>query len=227
MIASLLPASVTVVEQFEDIPGEEPFPGEEDLIAGAVEVRRREFVTARRCARQALEQLGHAAAPLRSGPRREPLWPPGIVGSITHCTGFRAAAVARRIDLAGLGIDAEPHASLPAGVEASVAGPAERARLRELEAAVPQTHWGRVLFSAKESVYKAWYPLTGRRLGFEDADLHIDPRAGSFRARLLVDGSRAGGGRPLTEIRGRFAVGRGLIVTAAQVHRRHGRTGSG
>ncbi|MFI7650405.1 4'-phosphopantetheinyl transferase [Micromonospora sp. NPDC049460] len=138
------------MEQFEDILGEEPFPGEEDLIAGALDSRRREFVTARRCARQALEQLGHAAAPLTSGPCREPLWPPVIVGSITHCSGYRAAAVAPRTDLAGLGIDAEPHASLPGDVEESVTGPAERARLRELEVAVPRVHWGRVLFSAKE-----------------------------------------------------------------------------
>ncbi|MEO3780804.1 hypothetical protein ABGB16_29135 [Micromonospora sp. B11E3] len=57
--------------------------------------------------------------------------------------------MAPRTDVAALGIDAEPHASLPGDVEESVTGPAERTRLRELEVAVPRVHWGRVLFSAK------------------------------------------------------------------------------
>ena len=86
--------------------------------------------------------------------------------------------------------------------------------LAALAHAVPLTHWGRLLFSAKESVYKAWYPLTGRWLGFEDARLTIDPAAGTFAAKLLVDGARKDGEPPLTELHGRFLVARGLIATA-------------
>jgi 4'-phosphopantetheinyl transferase EntD len=214
LLASLLPPSVVSCEEFADLPGEAPFPGEEDLIATAVEGRRREFVTARRCARQALATLGVAPTAIRSGTRREPLWPPGITGSITHCTGYRAAAVARRDDLAALGIDAEPHGPLPEGVEPSVTLESERLRLRTLEAEAPGVHWGRVLFSAKESIYKAWYPVTGRWLGFEEAELTIDPAAGSFTAHL-----RADGGPLLSTVRGRFLVARGLVVTAVIVAR--------
>jgi len=219
VIGSLLPAGVVAYEEFADLPGELPFPGEEALIAKAVDGRRREFITARRCARRALADLGHPAAPILSGARREPLWPAGITGSITHCAGFRAAAVARADDLAGLGIDAEPNGPLPDGVEESVAATGERERLRELSVRAPHVSWGRLLFSAKESVYKAWYPLTGRWLGFEDADLTIDPEAGTFRAYLLVDGKRIDGGTPLTEMSGRFAVGRGLVLTAVAISR--------
>ena len=219
MIRSLLPANVVAYEEFADLPGEPPFPGEESLVARAVEGRRREFITARRCARRALADLGFAPAPILSGAKREPLWPAGTAGSITHCTGYRAAAVARLTDLAGLGVDAEPDGPLPDGVEESVASERERAQLRDLTVAAPHVSWGRLLFSAKESVYKAWYPLTGRWLGFEDAELLIERESRTFRARLLIDGERLDGGPALTEMAGRFAVGSGLVVTAVTVER--------
>jgi len=217
VIEALLPNGVVAVEAFTDVPGEPPFPGEEDLVVNAVEVRRREFVTARRCARQALAALGHPAMAIRAGARREPIWPAGVAGSITHCAGYRAAAVARHVDLAGLGIDAEPHDRLPDGVEESVTVPSERVHLRQLTDLDPAVSWDRLLFSAKESVYKAWYPLTGRWLGFEDAELTFEPRAGAFRARILVDGARRDAGRPLTEVGGRFLIGGGLVLTAVSV----------
>lgn len=209
MIEELLPPGVVAVEAFADVPGEPPFPGEEDLIANAVEGRRREFVTARRCAREALAKLGHPPAPIRPGPKREPLWPAGVAGTITHCKGYRAAAVAPLTLLASIGIDAEPNGPLPDGVEESVTVPGEREMLAALQAGDPATHWGRLLFSAKESVYKAWYPLARRWLGFEDARLTIDP-AGTFRAELLVDG-------PVTELHGRFTVAYGLVATTVTV----------
>ncbi|MET8910657.1 4'-phosphopantetheinyl transferase superfamily protein [Micromonospora sp. NPDC004551] len=219
MIETLLPAGAVAVEAFSDIPGEAPWPGEEDLLARAVEARRREFVTARRCAREALARLGYAPAPIRPGPKREPRWPAGVVGSITHCAGYRAAAVARDTALAGLGIDAEPHEPMPGGVAEVVTTAGEPAALARLRAAHPAVHWDRLLFSAKESVYKAWYPLTGRWLGFEDAELSVDPAAGSFTARVLVDATRADGGPPLAALDGRWLVADGLVLTAVAVPR--------
>ena len=216
MIEKLLPNGVVAVETFEDVAGEQVFPGEEFLIAKAVEKRRREFITARRCAREALARLGHAPVPIHAGPKREPLWTAGVVGSITHTKGFRAAAVAPQSVLASLGIDTEENALLPAGVEDTVTVPRESEMLAALTRSFPGIHWGRLLFSAKESVYKAWYPLTGRWLGFEDARLTIDP-TGTFAATLLVDGTRTDGEPPLTELRGRFIVAHGLIATAVTV----------
>jgi len=216
MIEQLLPDGVVAVEAFEDLPGEMVFPGEEDLVANAVEGRRREFVTARRCAREALAELGHAPAAIRSGPKREPQWPAGVVGSITHTAGFRAAAVAPRSIFASLGIDSEQNGPLPNGIEESITVAGEPEMLAALDSAFPETQWSRLLFSAKESIYKAWYPLTSRWLGFEDARLTIDP-AGTFAARLLIDGARTDGGPPLTELRGRFLVAHGLIATAVAV----------
>ncbi|MDN3279354.1 4'-phosphopantetheinyl transferase superfamily protein [Frankia sp. RB7] len=216
MIEKLLPHGVVVVETFEDLPGEQSFPGEESLVANAVESRRREFITARRCARDALARLGHAPVPIGAGPKREPLWPAGVVGSITHTTGFRAAAVASQSVLASIGIDTERNDRLPDGVEETITVSGEPEMLASLSRAFPATHWNRMLFSAKESVYKAWYPLTGRWLGFEDVRLVIDP-VGTFAAKLLVDGARIDDGPPLVEFRGRFVIAHGLIATAVTV----------
>ncbi|GAA0490346.1 putative 4'-phosphopantetheinyl transferase [Paractinoplanes deccanensis] len=207
-LIDIVPPEVVVVESFGDHPGEEPFPGEEHLIARAVEGRRREFITGRRNAREALGRLGFAPAPILTGPRREPLWPGGVVGSITHCRGYRAAAVALSRDVTSVGVDAEPHAALPPEVLPGVTLPVEREMLHTLDSG--DTHWDRLLFSAKESIYKAWFPMTGRWLGFEDCVLSIDPPARTFAGRPLVDS-------PLPEFRGRYTIDRDLVFTAVTV----------
>jgi 4'-phosphopantetheinyl transferase EntD len=76
-----------------------------------------------------------------------------------------------------------------------------------------------MLFSAKESVYKAWFPLARRWLGFEDARIDIDPVAGTFRATLLVEGPVVNGA-PLRGFEGRWLVGNGLILAAIAITRR-------
>jgi 4'-phosphopantetheinyl transferase EntD len=114
------------------------------------------------------------------------------------------------------GIDAEPHAALPPGVLDAVSLPAERTRLRAAAAARPEVCWDRLLFSAKESVYKAWFPLTRLPLDFGEAEVTLDLAAGTFTARLLVPGPRVAG-RELTGFAGRWLVERGLLATAISV----------
>ncbi|MGI8331412.1 4'-phosphopantetheinyl transferase family protein [Actinomadura scrupuli] len=185
MIENILPPQVATAEAYLDPPGAYLFPAERELIRRSVDKRRREFTTVRWCARRAIEDLGGAPAPILHGERGAPLWPDGIVGSMTHCDGYRAAAVAHRADVLTIGIDAEPHAPLPEGVHESIALPAETHREDVLRRAAPDIHWDRLLFSAKESVYKAWFPLTHRWLGFEQADVVLRPDGG-FSARLLT-----------------------------------------
>jgi 4'-phosphopantetheinyl transferase EntD len=216
VLSEMLPPAVVAVETYTDSPDTVLFPAEEAAVARAVDKRRREFATVRACARDALGRLGVPAAPILPGLRGAPQWPAGIVGSMTHCAGYRAAAVARATDLVTLGLDAEPHDVLPEGVLAHVSLPAERERLARLAAQRPEVCWDRLLFSAKESVYKAWFPLTQRWLDFEAADLTIDPVAGTFDARLLVPGPVVAG-RPLPGFSGRWLVGHGLVVTAIAV----------
>jgi 4'-phosphopantetheinyl transferase EntD len=221
VIEEILPLAVATAEAFEDPAGVVLFPEEEAIISRAVAKRRREFTTGRACARAALARLGLPPAPILPGERGAPGWPAGVVGSITHCAGYRGCAVARTAEVASVGLDAEPDDVLPDGVLEVISLPAERERLAGLAAAGPGPSWDRMLFSAKESVYKAWFPLTRQWLGFEQADITLRPAGrtgdgtagGTFAVRLLVPGPEVGG-RELTGFEGRWLARDGLILTA-------------
>jgi 4'-phosphopantetheinyl transferase EntD len=212
MIDRLLPPCVSAVAVRGDIQDATLFPEEMALLERAAEARRAEFATARHCARRALRRIEVADAPIVRGPKREPVWPTGVVGSITHCTGYRAAAVARASEMLTIGIDAEPHAALPAGVDRRVLDDKERAWIAQAPA---DTHWGRLIFIAKECVYKAWFPLARSWLGFDEATIAIDPDAGTFHARLLIDPPA---GVPAA-FDGRYLIEDGLMVAAIAVPR--------
>ena len=212
MLTEILPKVVAVEERRSDPDDPFLFPEEAALLARAVPKRRTEFATARLCARTALATLGHPPAPILPGPKGAPQWPSGVVGAITHCAGYRAAAVARATELAAVGIDAEPHGPLPEGVLRVIGLPVEVDQLVRLGVETPGTHWDRLLFSAKESVYKAWFPLTGQWLGFEDAEITFSP-AGTFTVGLRPTGALPAG----TVFAGRWLVRAGLALTAVTV----------
>ncbi|HKR51650.1 MAG TPA: 4'-phosphopantetheinyl transferase superfamily protein [Pseudonocardiaceae bacterium] len=218
MIEKILPGAAACAEAFDDPPDAMLYPQEEAVISRAVEKRRREFRTVRHCARLALRDLGLPPAAVLTGKHREPLWPPGVVGSMTHCAGYRAAVVARSRDLLTVGIDAEPHQPLPPDVLAAISLADEQVQITELAALYGSSHWDRILFCAKETVYKAWFPLTQRWLGFQDAAITIDPVEGGFSARLLVPGPTITG-QALTEFDGRWLISNSLVVTAIAVPR--------
>ena len=219
LVSSVLPDTASddlaYAEVYSDPPGLTPLPEEEPLIAKSVAKRRNEFITVRHCARLALGQLGVAPAPILKGEKGEPCWPDGVVGSLTHCTGYRGAVVGRSAAVRSVGIDAEPHDVLPQGVLDAVALEEER---HEITALPKGLHWDRILFCAKEATYKAWFPLTKRWLGFEDAHIvfYVDPAtasAGAFVSKILID-PEALSGPPLIALRGRWSVERGLVLTA-------------
>ena len=214
LLSGVLPERVSAAELYADPPDLAPLPEEEPLIERSVAKRRNEFVTVRHCARAALAELGLPPAPILKGDRGEPCWPDGVVGSLTHCTGFRGAVVGLRSDVRSVGIDAEPHDVLPDGVLDAVSLPAERVELRALPSGL---HWDRILFCAKEATYKAWYPLTHRWLGFEDAHITFDVddsgTSGGFESRILIDPA-AESGPPLESLSGRWSVRDGLALTA-------------
>lgn len=214
MLDELLPTGIVAVETIgHEDPAARLLPEELPMVAKSVAKRTREVTNARSCARRALAALGRPEVPILRGVKGEPLWPDGVVGSITHTSGYYAAAVAESSTARSVGVDAEVHDELPDGVLEHVAFGAELSRLADLRAADPSVWWDRLLFSAKESVYKAWYPLAGRWLGFEDAELTVDP-AGTFAATILVDGTVTDGGPAVREMAGRWLVRDGLVVTA-------------
>lgn len=213
MIEAILPDTVIAVEACNDLADIVLFPAEEAIVERAVEKRRREFTTVRGCVCRAFVQLDLPPSAVTSGERGEPRWPSGVVGSITHCDGYYACAIARSTEIATIGIDAEPHAALPEGVLPDIAGAVELAWLRDQKRDRPGVHWDRLLFSAKESVYKAWFPLVGRWLGFKEAVVTVDAFAETFAAQLVVSGPLLGG-RRLAGFEGRWMVRDGFVLTA-------------
>jgi 4'-phosphopantetheinyl transferase EntD len=220
LMSSVLPSggpaggNLASAELYSDPPGLAPMAEEEPLIARSVAKRRNEFITVRHCARIALGELGFPPVPILKGDKGEPCWPDGVVGSLTHCAGFRGAVVGRGGVVRSVGVDAEPHDVLPDGVLDAISLPAERTEIVSLPAGV---HWDRILFCAKEATYKAWFPLTKRWLGFEDAHIIFDVDksvfAGSFESTILVDGATLSG-PPLSSLAGRWSVQRELVLTA-------------
>jgi 4'-phosphopantetheinyl transferase EntD len=218
VIAELLPAVVASAECFGDPSGVVLFDEERAVVARAVDKRRREFATVRHCARRALAALGHPPVALLPGRRGAPLWPDGIVGSMTHCDGYRGAALARAGEVHAVGIDAEPDGPLPDGVLDLIARPGEithLADLRDRGGAGPE-HWERLLFSCKETVFKVWYPLTQRELDFQEASIRLDPRDATFTVELLAD--RGDGVLP-ARLAGRWIAAHSLVISTITLMR--------
>jgi enterobactin synthetase component D len=157
---------------------------------GAVHKRRREFLAGRICAREAIRALmpERAAEPVGIGPNREPLWPSGLVGALTHAHGFAAAAVGRAADYRGIGIDSERLIS-PAtatSIVGLISVPGELDAIGSAAALSPAAALT-LLFSAKESIFKCLHPLVRRYFDFLEARIEtVDLETGSFRARLLA-----------------------------------------
>ena len=157
-----------------------------------------DFETGRECAREALQKLGCATTAIPAGVSGEPLWPEGIVGSITHTREYCAAAAASVNEVHNLGIDAELHCGLKEGILEIIANADEMQMIRQLPKGI---YWDAVLFSAKESIYKAWFP-SGGPLGWEDVSVVFHPENGTFSAPAPV------------QLDGRFLITDNFVLTA-------------
>ncbi len=168
-----------------------PLPPE---LARAVEKRRADYTAGRYCATRALAALGlPGGTRVGRGADGAPLWPEGIVGSITHTAGFAWAAAARATDVTAVGIDSEQVMSpeLRCEVEGEILGPAESA-LRAGSAAARQAlnheEYVTLVFSAKESLLKCLYPTCGVLFAPKDIVItRIDPTAGTLDATVTAD----------------------------------------
>ena len=184
---------------------------EQEEVAGAAPTRIEQFTAGRVCSRIALGRLGVATTPVLRGEDRAPIWPPGFVGSISHTDTWCAAAVARVEDVRSIGIDLEPATPLKESLWRRVCTPKERDWLHALSA---PGLTGKVIFSAKESVYKCQYPITSKFLGFQAVQLELGDE--SFRA---VFQQEAGEFKPGDVMTGRYLVEDGLVATACELPR--------
>jgi enterobactin synthetase component D len=161
---------------------------EQSLGPKAVEARRVYFSLGRAAARDALTELDIYGVAIGRGASGEPLWPAGIVGAISHAGDLAIAIVGKATHYAGLGIDFEELSrGLTPRAARLICTPAE------MEWVNPEAGTARLtmLFSAKEAVFKALFPIEGVWLGFGDAELTWHPEQCAFEARLLKSASAA------------------------------------
>ena len=168
-LAQLFPAEVVVVSATPEMWTTPLLHEEELLIREAISKRQREFRAGRHCARTALAELGLPKVPILRDEKRAPIWPPGYLGSISHCDDYCLAACCAIGSVQGLGVDVEPLAPLNSELAGYIHSKTETAFMHAHPELPP-----RIIFSAKESLYKCFYPLVKRFFGFHAVELHID-----------------------------------------------------
>ncbi|MDQ3932236.1 MAG: 4'-phosphopantetheinyl transferase superfamily protein [Actinomycetota bacterium] len=182
---------------------------EQTAVTRSVAARRYQFTAGRACAHAALRTIGYEGQPVGRGSAGEPLWPPGVVGSISHAGDLAGAVVARAEEAWGLGLDVERlEPPLAPNVERLVLTDSERTCIRpqhDLEA-----YRGKVAFCVKECVHKCLFPATRWVLDFQDVVVEVDLFRSRYRA--VVDDRFRLQGLPLLPLEGRFAVVEGYLL---------------
>ena len=215
LLAELLPPGVDCALELlppGDAPGPVDFDWDEERaeVQDAVPKRQREYASGRHLARELLVAAGAPDGPLLTGPDRAPLWPKGYTGSISHCDGLCAAAVARTADHASVGIDLEPATPLKPKLWGSILNRSEADRLEvmgERGAMLATAH-----FSGKEALYKLIAADFGRFVGFQEVELRFSLMKFTFTAH---GGANDEERRKLATVQGRWRItGRHVLTTA-------------
>lgn len=154
---------------------------EQACVADAVESRQREFTAGRNCLHRCLRDLGlQIHPPILMGKLREPLLPNGYVGTLSHCNGYCVAAVGHARQYLGLGLDVEHNTPLETGISSLICHPQELATVKSTLQALPPAEQqiypdpGKLIFSIKESFYKAYFPQLQAYFDFLDVQVTLD-----------------------------------------------------
>lgn len=183
------------------------------LVERAASGRRREFATGRRLSRRLLARLGEPTGPLLRDEDRVPLWPDGVVASISHCRDLCVVAMGRADRYRGIGVDVEPDEPVSEDIERRICTAAERGWIASRAASgLAPGRAGKLVFSAKEAVYKAFYPSVREFWGFQDVELALDPESERFVAALPP-------GAGLDRVGGRIGLRSRWLIAAVVVPR--------
>jgi len=208
----LLPAGVQAVVSTQAPNDEGLQPAIEKAGMDSMQpVRRSEFIHGRACARAALTAMNFPNQAIPVGTSREPVWPDGIVGSISHCGSVAAAVTARQKDLSALGIDLESACPLDEKLLPMICRAEEKDSLKE--SAQPLLI-AKLIFSAKESIYKCIWPSVRQFVDFQEIGISIDQGAGSFVPVTWADHLPPA---LMARIAGRYLLCEGWIITTAYI----------
>lgn len=159
---------------------------EQLLVAHAVERRRADFSTGRVLAADGLRELGIPRCPIGRGSHNEPLWPPGVIGSISHSSGVCIVVLASSNAMEFIGIDVESCTADVTKISKLIMTTRE---LQSQSTADPVTlaESTRVTFCAKEAIFKAVFPRVARFVDFQEVTVTVNADAQTFEARAFDD----------------------------------------
>ena len=190
---------------------EKPALSEEEVfISRAVEKRKREFRAGRHCAHQVLTELGYPEASLKVGEHRQPLWPPGIIGSISHTDQFCACVAMAKTEIISVGIDVEKNEPVDKSSLPLICTRREIGAIEEMQSSI-DLPLCKLIFSAKECVHKVYYPLNQHTLDFLDAEIQIDVDHRSFEA--IIHNPEKSPKLPIKALKGFFHYDRHYVYT--------------
>lgn len=185
---ALLPADASIIESTIADAQSPIFPEEEAMITNAVDKRRYEFIAGRSCLRAAFAKLGLPLKAIEAGPMRNPILPLGYSGSITHTGEHAAAAAIAKGNVSAIGIDIECASPLEDKLIDLILSREEQAHVEKLaEKSGTSNEWAKVIFSAKEAFYKAYFQIAGSYLDFLQADFRLHPEQQAVEATLLIE----------------------------------------
>ena len=214
-LASIFPSGV-IWKVAEDWMWDTPLcPEEEALIVKAVDKRKREFRAGRNCAHDLMNSAGIQCDALLKGKQREPNWPAGWVGSISHTQGLCVVAIANQNRFRSIGLDVEQATPLGDDVRNMICSAPEQDRLSRLAFTAGQEiaskPMDKVIFSAKESIHKTYFPLNYHTLDFLDAQVDIDVGSCSFEATIL--NPEPSSNVVIRTLRGKYCIDQSYVAT--------------
>ena len=181
-IDAIVPAGISLGHRLICSGDEHGLLSEESAaFAKSILKRRQASGAARTVARELLERLGCAQKALPKSISGAPIWPDGFIGSLAHDSRVAIATVGKRCDVRALGIDIEPAELLPHDLLDIVATPREREKIAD------DPCGGRLLFAAKEAVYKAVNPIDHTFLGHHDIEIDLINRKAMVCNGRVVD----------------------------------------
>lgn len=193
------------------------YPEEEKCISSARLKRRKEFTAGRQGARQLLRRYGINNFPLLQGDNREPIWPKGVIGSISHCDNFCVVITSKSTRIRGLGVDIEPYDSLSRDVEDLICTMAEKKWIESMSMEAESVHWSKIIFSAKESSYKCIYPLVKKFVDFQEAEIKLDYKMNKFDVHAYQKYENARFSLTFHKIKGLFMIKDQFLLTVAMI----------
>lgn len=208
-----LPKKILLVLGKMERMQESLWPEEEIAVSGAVLQRRAEFRASRTCARLALRKLGQAAGAILKGRYGEPIWPEGIVGSITHAEGYCAVIVTSRQLWTSVGLDIESSSALEPELADLVCSSIEKSFYCMSEER--QVDWAKLTFVIKEAAFKALFPLTRQYLDFLDVEISINWTDGTFEAS--IEESQLNSKSAIRRLSGFWGLSGGILFSVALV----------